>query len=461
MTAAANAQWLRVAVTGAGLRASEEEQGDRDIEGENGEDGNEEHGLAISRMLVQLHGGEFVEQAMSGHGCSFIFTLPLTENAACAAEAAAGAAPAASSPQLADLLNGTGVDAASEDTEGRADEEQRYRILVVDEYVHGRSLVNLLQADGFEAVAVVSGEEALGLLSGRASFDLCMIDVVLPDMSGFALCRKIRRHYNLIDLPILLTSASSLLQLNETGLAAGANDLIRKPYEREEIVARVRILVQLKRATASLLHSEIAMLQAQIKPHFLFNAINTMIWMSKRDMERTRQLLRDLSSFLRGSFDFGSRKPLAALRDEMKLVRAYVALEQARFGERLQVVYDVQAGMESSFIPPLVIQPLVENAIRHGVSEKEEGGTVLIRVCDMGADISIEVADTGIGMTREQLERWRRSFELPSCGQGSGVGLSNVNRRLMRMFGRTVQLEARDGGGTVVTVRLPKKGGRA
>lgn len=334
-------------------------------------------------------------------------------------------------------------------------EEEPYQVLLVDDdYVHVKTLANVLLAQGCKVVSAPSGEETMRLLREGHIFDLCVVNVKLPDMSGLSLCALIRQDYGLLDLPVLLSTPRSYAGMHEAGAAAGANDFIYKPYEWEEVKARIRTLTQLRRMVSRLLDSEIAMLRAQIKPHFLYNAINTIIWMSKRDMEQCRQLLRDLSEFLRGSFDFANRESLVTFSDEMKLIQAYLSLEQARFGERLEVVYAV--GNADFLLPPLMVQPIVENAVRHGITQLEDGGKVTIAVTQVADDWVITVTDDGAGMSEQEMAACINGTRIPDRTKGTGIGLANINRRLIRQFGRSLEIEPRPGGGTVVTIRLPR-----
>src|SRR5690606_24176411 len=147
---------------------------------------------------------------------------------------------------------------------------------------------------------------------------------------------------------------------------------------------------------------------------------------------------------LRGSFDFDDEERHVPLEDEIRLVEAYLTIEQARFGGRIAAELDVDPDAQG-FVPPLCIQPLVENAVRHGILKRMEGGKVRITVRSDGSSIIISVEDNGIGIPRDRLE------ELIS-GQSKGVGVRNIELRLRRFYGRGLEIESEEGLGTRVTM---------
>lgn len=209
-------------------------------------------------------------------------------------------------------------------------------------------------------------------------------------------------------------------------------------------------LAELDRTRARTAEAEVRVLRAQISPHFLFNSLTAIASFVRTDPDRARQLLLDFAEYTRYSFRAHGR--YTALADELRSVEQYLLLEQARFGERLQVKLRVDPEVLSVRIPFLCIQPLVENAVRHGLESREGPGTVSITAVERGADCWISVEDDGVG---NDPERIRRTL---SGEPGDHVGLANVDERLRRAFGddHGLVVETAPDAGTKVTMRIPK-----
>ncbi len=195
---------------------------------------------------------------------------------------------------------------------------------------------------------------------------------------------------------------------------------------------------------------EAAYLQAQIHPHFLFNTLNSIMALSDVDPRRMRTLAEAFTSYLRISFDFLTAGKMVPLSRELQLVENYLYIERQRFGERLKVEWEVDADTDMP-IPPLIVQPLVENAVQHGILEVPQGGTLRIRI-DREADaVRFVVADTGIGMDDGQVER----LLSPEGKENRGIGLFNTHSRLTRLYGRGLQIQSKVGAGTTVSFTIP------
>jgi LytS/YehU family sensor histidine kinase len=193
-------------------------------------------------------------------------------------------------------------------------------------------------------------------------------------------------------------------------------------------------------------------LRAQINPHFLFNTLNTIASKARTDPEDARRLLLRLGDFFRYSIRQDGQ--FADFAQEYFFVRTYVALEQARYGDSLDVRYDVDPQVLSAQVPVLTIQPLVENAVKHGLAEKVGGGTVHLkaRVDPLSRTTLIQVRDDGVGMDDELLDK-----VLSGAAPSGGIGLRNINQRLENLFGERYSMHVRSGDdkGTTVDLRLP------
>ena len=201
--------------------------------------------------------------------------------------------------------------------------------------------------------------------------------------------------------------------------------------------------------------TELSFLQAQIKPHFLYNSLSVIAALSTREPVRAKELLYDLSDYLRGSFNFENYNGITPLSGELNTIRAFLSIEKERFRDKLKVVYDIEEGIDIS-IPMLSIQPLIENALRHGILKKPGGGTVTLSVKNIENNVVIAVQDDGIGMPDAKLQEI-----LEQKTSGAGVGLKNIQRRLILHYGQGLDIQSKEGQGTTVTMQIPRStGGR-
>lgn len=193
-------------------------------------------------------------------------------------------------------------------------------------------------------------------------------------------------------------------------------------------------------------------LRAQINPHFLFNTLNTIASKARTDPDDARRLLVRLSDFFR--YSIRQEGQFADFAQEYYFVRTYLSLEQARYGDSLKVRFDVDPQVLGVQVPVLTIQPLVENAVKHGLSEKVGGGTVTLkaRVDPLSRTTVIQVRDDGVGMADDTLRR-----VLSGAASGESIGLRNINQRLESLFGERYSMHVRSGDdtGTTVDLRIP------
>src|SRR5690606_8798396 len=192
-------------------------------------------------------------------------------------------------------------------------------------------------------------------------------------------------------------------------------------------------------------------LQAQIRPHFLFNTLNTVLMFTRTDIERARELLVQLASFLRRALTV--RAEFIPVEDELEYVQTYLEIEKARFGQALRFKVSIDPASLGCLVPVLTIQPLVENAVVHGLVPQEGGGRLLVRTRVRHDRLEVVVYDTGVGIPRHR----RDGVFTPGVGKGMGLGLANINQRLMGLYGEPygLRLLSRPGRGTLARMTVP------
>ncbi|WP_151733535.1 hybrid sensor histidine kinase/response regulator [Paenibacillus tengchongensis] len=399
-------------------------------------------GLNIVQKLVELGGGAMSAHSEWGQGSVFTFTVPIIKER-----------PAFLDQDYLEVTGWetTAVTAESEAVGGNSKAEDCCFILVVEnDPVNRQVLANALRLENHTVVTASSGPEALAFMQDYPELDLVIMNWVMPEMPGLVLCKAIRERFVLSELPILVLTAGNRPQDIQAVFEAGANDYLSKPVELREFRARVQTLLDMRKSIRVSVQTEIAFLQAQIKPHFLYNALNAIISVCPEDPDKATDLLLDLSQYLRSSFDFQSRGQTVPLDKELDLVKSYLALEQARFDERLRVVFDVPDYIRE-LVPPLSIQPIVENAVNHGLMQKEAGGTVTLSIRLLPDKLAVAVTDNGIGMSGERVAE-----VLSEERAEGGIGLRNIQRRLLKMYGTGLMIQSREGLGTTISYAIPR-----
>lgn len=226
-----------------------------------------------------------------------------------------------------------------------------------------------------------------------------------------------------------------------TRLAMGIAELLGMQMELAESDRQAQLVTS----------ARLEALQAQIRPHFLFNVLNTIVMFSRTDMDKCRDLLIQLATFFRRSLS--NRGAFITVQEELEFINTYLTLEQARFGEKIRVKVKIDPRVLHRRIPILVIQPLVENAISHGLALREEGGRLGIAARLVGNEVHFVIRDNGVGIPPERMDK----IFLTGFGAGMGLGLSNVNDRLVNLYGEKYKLKIRSvpDRGTTVLVRVP------
>ncbi|QZY55771.1 ligand-binding sensor domain-containing protein [Crassaminicella profunda] len=228
------------------------------------------------------------------------------------------------------------------------------------------------------------------------------------------------------------------------------NILLKKQAEELHILAE-QLLDQNQLLEVAQKASELAFLQAQIKPHFLYNALNTISFLCTEEPEKASQLIDYLSIFLRNSFNIEEGNSFISISKEVKLVKAYLEIEKARFKDKINIIYKIDENIDG-YIPHLILQPIVENAIKHGILQKYGGGNVWIKIEDQQDCVYFEVKDDGVGMSEEKYQNL-----LKGTVYKEGVGVKNINRRLIEFYGKGLAIESAENVGTIVKFSILKR----
>ena len=281
-------------------------------------------------------------------------------------------------------------------------------------------------------------------LPGRAGL-LLRIFIIAPlsVLTGIEIAALLAGHA--LPLQAFVSSAGLLHLLPTFFVAAITTAFVSVVYQSAQMRA---VLETQRREAAELRQSEtaarLAMLQAQIEPHFLFNTLANVQSLISREPDRAVLMLDNLNRYLRASLG-RTRKPESLLNEELELVDALLQIAAIRLGERLQYRVEVADALRLWVLPPLLLQPLVENALLHGIEPAINGGSIVIRAAMVGDALELAVIDTGIGLGN-------------STRLHSGVGLANVRARLKAIYAdrASLTISANAGQGTTASLLIPR-----
>ncbi|MCD6298062.1 MAG: sensor histidine kinase [Deltaproteobacteria bacterium] len=255
----------------------------------------------------------------------------------------------------------------------------------------------------------------------------------------------LKKKGNVVGTLSLYRGKGSRISQVDIELATGLAHLFSIQLELEEIQHQAQLLDR----------AEIKALQAQINPHFFFNALNSIVSFCRTDIEKARELLINLGDFFRSTLNSGNRD-LISLEEELDHLKSYLMIEEARFGNRIKVFYRLNHGKDKWYVPQFTLQPLVENAIKHGLSSKDEGGIVTIETRRLNGALQILIEDNGKGIPSEELKGLLKSGVYSKAG--CGIALTNINQRLISLYGPEyeIKIESTEGSGTRACLMIPQ-----
>ena len=214
---------------------------------------------------------------------------------------------------------------------------------------------------------------------------------------------------------------------------------------------------QVKNEQKQLRKAEFELLQAQINPHFLYNTLDAIVWSAEAgNQKQVVSMVGSLSDFFRSSLNKG--KEMVTIREDLQHVRSYLEIQQIRYQDILSYEINVPETIFDFQIPKITIQPVVENALYHGIKNRRGGGKIIVTGGDLGEYVQITVKDDGIGMTDERLKEIRENLKRDKPEDNTIYGLYNINERIKLSFGDEygIGIDSTEGVGTIVNIRLPK-----
>jgi two-component system LytT family sensor kinase len=296
---------------------------------------------------------------------------------------------------------------------------------------------------GARTVAITDTESALawdgpGEHADVADLVRAAIDSGTTRAAGRAIVAPLAVEDRVVGSVVVVTDEAS------AGLARATTEVARWMSSQLE-------LAELATSRTALMEAELRALRAQISPHFIYNSLGAIASFVRTDPERARELLLEFADFTR--YSFRQHGEFTTLAEELRSIERYLVLEKARFGDRLRVVTLVAPEVLSVTLPFLSVQPLVENAVRHGLESRAGDGTITVTALDTGPECLITIEDDGAGVDPEVV-RAALSGRNPSAS----VGLANVDERMRTVYGNAygIVVETAPGFGTKVSLRVPK-----
>lgn len=445
VTATVVEQEAHVMVSDTGIGISKEEidsiftsfyQGENILNDESGRLGL---GLTIVKQLVELSYGEIWVESELGIGSKFIFTIPLVPEGVTEQER-----------QTSFSLSETKHSVEIQDKlmyPYKSIGTREYTVLIVgNESPEMRELIEIIQSIEISCVVANTGKLALYILD-KEKIDLLILHTTLPDMSNDEMCGIVREKYHIIELPIIRFLTMGKLTSLDILSKNNGDMFLKKPLNAREVVEGIESLLAMKKSSEKSIHDELSFFHAQIIPHFLYNTLNTIIGLSYKDAKKTREALQHLAIYFRAKLNFYRRDEMIHLSKELELVESYTEIEKMRYGDRIHINFNIDDTINIS-IPPLTLQPLVENAIEHGLLKNNGGGRLCISVRRVTKGIEIVIEDNGVGMEEEKRVKLL-------TGENEGIGFTNAVKRLKLIKNMTFTLESEIGKGTKIIIILP------
>jgi sensor histidine kinase YesM len=343
--------------------------------------------------------------------------------------------------------------------------------VVDDDPVNLQVVANHLSLENIAYQTASDGTAALERIESGERPHVVLLDIMMPKITGYKVCRKLRETFTPSELPIIMLTAKTHVADLVEAYKAGASDYLPKPFSKDELVSRVRCHLDLRASYTNFVEKqrlerevlqqkqkkEMARLQTekekleklryQLNPHFLFNALASIRGAVLRDREVARELISHLAKFSRLTLSRGSMDTLT-IAEELEIIRHYLAMEQIRFGDYLTVYFDIEPDAENLQVPALVLQPLVENAVKYGSRTSPDSLEVTITAKMQPPDmIRLEIKNSG---------RWVAPGTTDSR-YSTGTGIENIKQRLEKYYASRYRFKTRAEGRQVsIEIDVPR-----
>ncbi|MFJ7734595.1 ATP-binding protein [Lysinibacillus sp. NPDC097231] len=395
-------------------------------------------GLSIAKNIVEKLNGVIQVTSSLGEGTTFTFTMPLAID------------EQVNNEHLGAIVTHTSTEVLQLDLPLFYKGNDKKILIVDDDHINIKVLADILALKGYTVIGVDNGFDCVNYIKSN-QVDCMLIDLMMDGMSGYELCKQVRKQYDMLELPIIVLTAimkhSDLVQT----LQVGANDYLQKPVAMDELLLRIESLLAVRQSSLDAIEVEMNYLYSQVTPHFIYNTLNTIIGLSYSDMDNTREALYCLATYFRAKLNVHYRNSMILIEEEIELVKAYLYIEKMRFGDRLTIKYDIDESIQL-MIPALSLQPLVENAVFHGISKKPEGGTIEVSIQREGQFVRIKIHDNGVGIPAKKLQQLINE-------ESSRIGFSNPLKKFKLMKNASFRLYSEEGKGTTILILLPEGDG--
>ncbi len=460
--------------------------------------------LTLTRKLIELHGGSLYVKSSLGVGSKFTFTLPIYENS-----------KNSENSLFTDILNNFLQDNIDCTNKKLNNDGKKYKILIVDdEPLNLRLLKNFLVPQGFYVITAFSGKNALEIINADPNIDLVILDIVLPDMLGYELCSILRERYSLFSLPVLMLTSDNKPQNLIFSFQYGANDYLKKPLDKSELIARVETLIALKYSVKNELNlqkqvsdtnKKVEKLQVdmtknqkklyeiieydKIKTEFfanishelrtplnviwstlqLINTLDSNLTLGENNIKKYCNIMKQnclrLIRLINNLIDItkldGNYLSLEIVNQNIVCIVEDIALSVAKYVESqgISLIFDTDVEEKIMAFDSDKIERIILNLLSNAVKFTPKGGTIKINMWDLDDKIKISVEDNGIGIPEDKLSLIFDRFaqvdkSLSRKNEGSGIGLSLV-KSLVELHNGTITVKSTYGKGSEFIIELP------